>query len=137
MTQDSGTGNDLLAEFGTRDIVLEVVADTATQDGAPEVQVTLLVAGVLISGTVIGFRRYAEHHPITARMQQAVEGLTARVDGDTSRPGPPLYLHLKDAIYHTPGAQQAFPSDRGVYCRIALKDVSAFNFGGIGWPQPD
>ncbi|MGO1000173.1 hypothetical protein [Lysobacter sp. CA196] len=138
MTQDRGAGNSLLADFGTRDIVLEVVADTATQDGAPEVQVTLLVAGVLISGTVIGFERYAQHHPITARIQKAIAGLAARASDEEGalRPGPPLYLHLRDAIYYTPGSQQAFPSDRGVFCRIALKDVSAFNFGSIGWSQP-
>ncbi|MGN7918260.1 hypothetical protein [Lysobacter sp. 22409] len=138
MTQDNSTGNSLIEDFGTRDIVLEVVADTATQDGAPEVQVTLLVAGVLISGTVVSFKRYAQHHPITARIHEAVEGLAARASNEegTVRPGPPLYLHLKDAIYYTPGAPQAFPSDRGVFCRVALKDVSAFNFGNVVWPEP-
>lgn len=139
MTQDSGAGNSLLADFGARDIVLEVVADTATQDGAPELQVTLLVAGVLISGTVVSFKRYAQHHPITARIHEAVEGLSARAseDAGAARPGPPLYLHLMDATYYAPGAQRAFPSDRGVFCRVALKDVSAFNFGSVAWPQTD
>lgn len=139
MTQGSGAGSSVLADFGTRDIVLEVVADTASQDGAPELQVTVLVAGVLISGTVVSFKRYAQHHPITARIHEAVEGLAARASNEEGapRPGPPLYLHLKDATYYTPGTQQAFPSDRGVFCRVALKDVSAFNFGSIGWSQRD
>ena len=109
-----------------QDPILELIVKFAESDARTETPVTLVVDGFLISGFVIGRAQYMEHHILTSSIEQGIKDALAA--GTPADDGARAFIHLRDAMYFTPG-QDPVPANESVVCRIGLDRVSAFHLG--------
>lgn len=94
-----------------------------------EIDVTLLVGGFLVSGSIISAEKFMENHPASRPFWKQVKelrGEAAQSGGadDVTR----HFIHLRDARFYTPG-EAPIPDNQGVYWRAPLESVQGFNFG--------
>jgi hypothetical protein len=85
-----------------------------------------VVDGFLISGFVISRAQYMQHHVLTSSIEQGIKDALAA--GSPTDDGARAFIHLRDAMYFTPG-QDPVPANESVVCRIGLDRVSAFHLG--------
>jgi len=109
-----------------QDPILELIVKFAESDAQLETAVTLVVDGFLISGFVISRAQYMQHHILTSSIEQGIKDALAA--GKPSDDGARAFIHLRDAMYFTPG-QDPVPANESVVCRIGLDRVSAFHLG--------
>lgn len=110
-----------------QDPILELIVKFAENDKTRlETAITLVVDGFLISGFVVSLEQYMQHHLLTASIEQGVKD--ALVAGMPKDDGARTFIHLRDAMYFTPG-QEPVPGNGSVVCRIALERVSGFHLG--------
>ena len=105
-----------------KDPILELMVKYAEDNY--EVAVTLVVQGLLITGTVISKEKYLKENHVTNMMANSIREPARTYNLDPRR----RFIHLKDAQYFMPG-NSPIPSDGGTVCRVSLADVAAFNFG--------
>lgn len=116
------------------DPLLEHIIDLAEAETPVEVEVTLIVGGMLVTGHVVSEDKYMAHHALTrAWLELAGDEEEDESDADASDEGDEededdddfdddaTYLHLRDA--HAPGGKLGF-------FRVALGDVSGFSLVG-------
>ncbi|WP_018413414.1 hypothetical protein [Methyloversatilis thermotolerans] len=110
-----------------QDPILELIVRFAESEKTRlETAITLVVDGFLISGFVISREHYMQHHVLTESIEQGIKDLLSA--GLPADDGTRTYLHLRDAMYFTPG-QEPVPGNGSVVCRISLERVSGFHFG--------
>lgn len=109
-----------------QDPILELIVKFAESDAKIETPVTLVVNGFLISGFVISRARYMQHHILTSSIEQGIKDAMAA--GSPTDDGARAFIHLRDAMYFTPG-QDPVPTNESVVCRVGLDRVSAFHLG--------
>jgi|GEM_PF-2849480 len=99
------------------------------EEGIPlELDITLLVGGFLVSGFIISYKKYMDHHPVTHGIESAKEQFNA---GSTETPEETYnYIHLRDAKFFHPGGQ-AIPNNQSIFVRIALDSIHGFSFGKL------
>ncbi|TSK05952.1 MAG: hypothetical protein FPO08_14110 [Geobacter sp.] len=114
-----------------KDAALVSIIKCAELEEPNEQDVTLLVGGFLVSGKVISFEKYSQHHPITesiaAAFDEADKALTEEQIAELGRPN---FIHLSGAKYFIPG-QQPIPNGDGVFARISLSAVHGFHLGSL------
>jgi hypothetical protein len=114
------------------DSLLLVVINLAEADVPVETDITLVVGGFLISGSVVSAKKYFTHNAVVAMagMIEQIKSDAARQENNQAKTAKPDFIHLKDARYYTPG-QNPIPSNTGVFCRISLDAISGFSFGRL------
>lgn len=114
------------------DSLLLVVINLAEAEVPVETDVTLVVGGFLISGSVVSAKKYFMHNAVSAMagMMEQVKTEAARRENNRAETIKRSYIHLKDARYYTPG-QNPIPSNTGVFCRISLDAIAGFSFGRL------
>jgi hypothetical protein len=112
------------------DPLLEHIIDLAEAETPVEVEVTLIVDGMLVTGHVISEETYMAHHALTRAYLELDDEAEDESEADASDEGDEedeedddfddevAYLHLRDA--HAPGGKLGF-------FRVALGDVSGFS----------
>ena len=115
-----------------KDTLLLVVSNLAEADVPVETDITLVVGGFLISGSVVSAKKYFTHNAVVtmAGMIEQIKSEAARQENNKTEPLKTNFIHLKDARYYTPG-QNPIPSNTGVFCRISLDAISGFSFGRL------
>ena len=93
-----------------------------------EHDVTLVVGGFLISGFVVSFEKWMQHHHTVKTIFGVLE--KSRAGGQDTDDNVRGYIHLRDAKYFVPG-QRAVPANVDIYCRIPLNAVQGFSFGKL------
>ncbi|MCI1110965.1 hypothetical protein MOQ26_07945 [Stenotrophomonas maltophilia] len=105
--------------------------------------VTLLVDGMLVSGTLIAGREYFSHitdglrassspEAVKSVMIQLFEQMASEYQEMLDQPGgyDPRFIHLKDAAFFVPGGgPPILKKDGGTHWRGSLASVSGFYFG--------
>lgn len=110
-----------------KDALLTIIARVA--DEGADNTITVLVGGALISGKLVTAREYMDHSVVTKAFAQKVDEIELQDPPPQEiLDGRPNFLHLKDAQYIL-GSGAMFPSTGGVYCRVSIHSVNAFNFG--------
>lgn len=127
----------------TQDWFLQSLVNMANYDGV-ELGLTLSVGGLLISGTLIGGKKYFEEFgadfvsPISDKEQaESIKssfskyGIIYRTpESDEEALLPPVYIHLKDAkFFHNSG--KPIPSNRSVLWRGRITAVDGFSLGSL------
>jgi hypothetical protein len=117
------------------DAVLLSVISMAEGDPAIETDITIVVAGYLISGVVVSFDVYRKHHAVPDRVFEALSTLRAQAqagnDADMAeRLEDRDFLHMRDAKYFMPGGNP-IPGNANIFCRIALGSIAAYTFGKL------
>jgi len=99
-------------------------------DGTTPLEVTLLVKGTIVSGTIVSRRDYVLANPVLESIDEVIES-EAKKDG-SPRPASKDFIHLKDARIFAPG-QPPIPSTdpTGFFWRIRLSSVDGFTVGGL------
>jgi len=110
-----------------------------------QIGLTLLVDGMLVSGTLIGGQAYFAgitqtissamcDSPEATAVTDLFEKVNRAVHAETSpeKPSPPpAYIHMKDTYFFQPGNTGSTPSSQGVLWRGKLSQVSGFFFGNL------
>lgn len=109
-----------------KDVILVSLIVLAEAGNETEHDVTLIVGGFLVSGYVISYKKYLEHHGTTKSIGLSLDKIIE------SEPSPPEktynFIHLRDAKYFVPG-NQPIPANMGIFVRIPLESVHGFSFG--------
>ncbi|ACU88869.1 gas vesicle accessory protein GvpU [Desulfomicrobium baculatum] len=122
-----------------KDILLGIIIDMAEKEAFPEVDITLIVGGFVVSGYIISGKKFFEHNEITRILYESAKDTSTEDDkklikDEKSVADEPAskyeFIHLRDAQYFSDG-RSSIPSNGGVYTRIKIEDVSGFNFGKI------
>lgn len=114
-----------------KDDILIQLTDFAASEKQVEVDVTLLVDGLLISGFVISTEKYMKHNTITDVYWDNLQKKGKIPIEHVDRPAD--YIYLRDAKFHHPGGS-GIPTNTGVFLRVRLSSVSCFSFGAFGEP---
>src|SRR5674476_788997 len=101
--------------------LLLVAIELAEADPPQETNVTLIVDGLLISGSITSEDQYLTH-------LANAEELKKRQESNQALPEYPTYVHLRDTSYYQPG-QKPNVNNIGSYTRVPLKAVIGFSFG--------
>lgn len=111
-----------------KDIMLVALITLAEGEQSIEHDVTLLVGGFLVSGLVISYEKYLQHHPITKEIGLAIEKFNA----ETPEPSEKThnFIHLRDAKYYFPGVKPV-PENMSLFIRIPLESVHGFSLGRL------
>ncbi|WP_447903621.1 hypothetical protein [Stenotrophomonas geniculata] len=105
--------------------------------------VTLLVDGMLVSGTMVSGREYFDHitdgirgssspEVVKNSLIQLFEQTASEYQEMLDQPGgyDPAFIHLKDAAFFVPGGgPPILKKGGGTYWRGSLASVGGFNFG--------
>jgi hypothetical protein len=125
-----------------KDWFLQSLVDSVNGTTA-EIGLTLQVSGLLVSGTLVSGDRYFEGFAEAVAAAKADDKESAETHraafakyGEQYKQRPedegikprPLYIHLKDARFYTPGAKP-LPGNKGVWWRGRISEVSAFILG--------
>ena len=115
-----------------KDDILIQLTDFASSSKNVEIDITMLVEGLLISGFVISTEKYMKHNTITDVFWEDTlkKGKVPHKHVDRAAD----YIYLRDAKYCHPGGP-AIPGNDGVFMRVRLSSVSCFNFGHISTPS--
>lgn len=119
------------------DEILQVLVNTANKSVELSVSMTVAVSGCLVTGLLIGERRWFTE--MEAGLPDMREGITtafrkAVVDDRNGADieDDPQYIHLKNARYLTGGGFAPNLRATGFFWRGRLAHVSAWSFGEIG-----
>lgn len=112
-----------------KDSLIEMIMSLTKLDNFPNVSITLVVDGFLISGEIIHSDEYFAHGPLMPLIKEAIDKVIEK-EGQPDK-ADVKFIHLKNAKYCTPGSQPV-PNNEDMYCRIRIDKVSAFNMGGLG-----
>lgn len=112
-----------------KDIMLVSLITLAAEEPPIEHDVTLLVGGFLISGFVISYEKYVQHHPTTAGFESAIQQIQTEENLESTEYND-NFIHLRDAKYYVPGANP-IPGNMGVFVRISLEAIQGFSFGKL------
>lgn len=131
-------------DYSAPDWFLQSLVDMANKTGV-EYGITLQVSGFLVSGTLVGGRKYFEGFADEfagaiadeADAQAAREGFARfgsvydveEGDNPSDKP-PPSFIHLRGARFFHPGGT-AVPTNNGVWWRGRLSDVAGFVLGSL------
>ena len=117
-----------------KDTLLQNIVDimASMNDKAP-LDLTLGVAGFLITGRLINVEEYCEHNPITKSIfdhdkKSIIAKKTPSKNVVNEPKNPTKFIHLADAQYLTTDGK-TIPTNNGVYIRVALEDVHSFVLG--------
>jgi hypothetical protein len=117
-----------------KDPILIALIVLAESEDLVEHDVTLLVGGFLVSGFVIGYEKYLQHHHTTVGFGKIME----EFDAENPEPEPKEktynFIHLRNAKYYIPGAIP-IPGNVDIYVRIPLEAVQGFSFGKLALPE--
>ena len=108
---------------------------TKATDRLPlEQPITLLTGGFLVSGTMISYDKYIEHHPVTKEVDRVLrESEKSKVEDLEDSLYDSLksinFIHLKNACFWTGIGNCKVSSDNGVYVRIHISSISGFTLG--------
>jgi hypothetical protein len=111
-----------------KDFMLESLIILSEMKTPIEHDVTLLVGGFLVSGFVISYKKYIEHHQTMKFIDSAIEKINAR--NPEALDESPEFIHLRDAKFYFPGANP-IPGNMSIYVRIPLESVHGFSFGKL------
>ena len=114
-----------------KDIMLIVLRTMAQAEPPIEHDVTLLLNGFLVSGSIISYEKYIRHHPVSAEIESMIQQLTVPLEVPDEHILE--FLHLRDATFFsgrsghddiagTMGTRQRF-------VRISLDAVQGFSLG--------
>jgi len=111
-----------------KDVMLISLVAAAEAEPPLEHDITLLVGGFLVSGFVVSYDKYVQHHQTTSGIDLAIKEFVA----EDSKPNEKTinYIHLRDAKYYIPGANP-IPGNMGVFVRIPLDVIQGFSFGKL------
>jgi len=86
----------------------------------------------LVSGFVISYKKYTEHHQTIKAIDSVIEKFNAETPPETSETAEKTYnfIHLRDAKYCLPGVNP-IPRKTSVYVRISLESVHGFFSGKL------
>lgn len=114
-----------------------IVTIAAAANAGPDdlnVDVTLAVAGFLVSGRVISMTQYCDEHPVSKSFADNLAALNKSTpeSGDADRfHNSPNLIHLSDAQFFS-GNGNAIPGgDSGASVRIQIAHIQAFFFGRL------
>jgi hypothetical protein len=133
-----------IASPATNDWFLQFLVDRVNGT-TTEIGITLQVGGLLVSGTLVGGDKYFEgfgEDVAAAKADDKENAETHRAafaklgeqykrpegEGTKQNQAPPLYIHLKNAKFYSPGAKP-IPGNKGVWWRGRISEVSAFILG--------
>ena len=141
-TEDLDTGDDGVE----RDFLLQTFVDIVNRTNA-EIGMTLTMGGMLVSGTMIGGKKYydelystfsqnIEDEEILSFLKKIIDIPSAAYDYDLAdeRPINIAWVHLKDARFFGPDGN-FIPKTGGTLWRGRISQVSGFNFGVFGADQ--
>ena len=112
-----------------KDQYLELIVKFSESPTPIQTDITLVVAGFLVSGFVISKDEFMQIHPLTKTMQDEIDKLRAANPEDVlPDDGERNYIHLREAKYLTPGGS-SIPTNQGVACRFKLEDVAGYHLG--------
>jgi hypothetical protein len=121
-------------------VLITIVNDP--ENLALELGITLLAGGFLVSGFLVNGARYFEGFAADFALpfpQGSSEHIRSSFStyGDiykgTAEPAPPMYVHLKEARFFSPGGNP-IPTNRGVWWRGRVSEVAGFMIGRLGAP---
>lgn len=125
------------------DLILEQLVIAANL--GYEFPVTLLTGGMLVSGRVVGGRKFVQHllddvvskiandgtrgefHEAFSEHLELYPETGERVEGKVT-----AYIHLSDARFYMPAGSKPIPGNGGVLWRGKIAAVDGFNFGMLG-----
>ena len=127
-----------------KDWFLQLLVD-AVNGTTSEVGLTIQVSGLLVSGTLVSGEKYFEGFAEALAAAQADDKESAEKhraafakygeqykrsegNGSEEKKALPLYIHLKDARFYTPGTKP-IPGNKGVWWRGRISEVSGFILG--------
>lgn len=115
-----------------KDVMLLSLIAMASAEEPVEHDVTLIVGGFLVSGYVISYDKYVNHHQTTAELEEIFKELRKAPvpEGKEAVDNSPNFIHLRDAKYYLPGVNP-IPGNMGVFVRIPLESVHGFTFGKL------
>ena len=122
------------------DVYLAALIVCATKGGeSMEVDVTLMVNGLLVTGFIVSADKWRKHNANAAAIDEAIRKLLGETHSspETAEPesAPPIsHIHLRDAKFYSPGQHPIPGGDEGTHVRISLDAVDGFTFGYIGPP---
>ncbi len=111
-----------------KDLILLSLIISAEADPPMEQDVTLLVGGFLVSGFVISYDKYVQHHETIATIESAIQKVKAENPEPTEKTT--NFIHLRDAKYYTPGGAP-IPGNTGVFVRLSLESIRGFTLGSL------
>ena len=118
-----------------KDGLLVSLVGIAEGDQPFEIDVTLLVGGFLVSGSIVSAERFMENNPASKAFWKQVKEIGAgAVQPDDTKDATRHFIHLRDARFYTPG-EAPIPANQGVYWRAPLESVQGFNFGLLNTAQ--
>lgn len=120
-----------------KDILLQAAAKAVNSDPDFKIDVTLVVGGFLITGSISDVKTYFEHNPLTKMMyEHANTSSCDSKEAGTNESGAestndlPQYIHLKGAQYFT-ATGNPIPGNENVFVRLDLDSVHGFSFGRL------
>ena len=132
----------------SKDWFLQFLVNLANKNSF-ELEVTLMVGGLLISGTLAGVRQYFDDlgayfaAPLDARENSTEVTETFKKIGDqcscvspSEQTETPSYIHLKDARFFDPRGN-SIPGQKGTWWRGRISEVQGFAPGILCSPRPD
>jgi hypothetical protein len=146
---DEEPASEIIAYHEDKDFFLQDIVSLANLGLG--IGVTLIVEGAMISGTMIGGKKYFEElgKAMSAGTAHGVEdgsdllsslgrGFSARANlyekpddaADDWQQPEPGYIHLEDAKLYAPGGHP-IPSGKGVLFRAKINAVSGFSLGNF------
>lgn len=137
----------LVAE-NTTDYFLQELVNLANHD--IEIGVTLTVGGFLLSGTIVGGKRYFDEHlagsGFSDEVQENVRENMRKFfrsfgqiydplpEGEEAR-RPPTFIHLRDArFFHHAG--KPIPGNQAIWWRGRISEVQGFSLGNLSNDSP-
>ncbi len=98
----------------------------------PEVGITLLTHGFLVSGKVISKKTYIAELEKTMGLDAKPFSEVLEEDKDAKNPEltRPSFIHLRSARFYHPGAS-GIPQNQGVLWRGRLAEIAGFNIGEL------
>jgi len=118
-----------------RDALLTTIASFANEKiDDLKTDITLAIGGMLVSGYVASASQYYEHHVVSKAFGESLSRLIEQEiseKGEEEGTPPTMFIHLRNARYWTPGGTAIPTSGEGIFIRVKIEDVSAFNFGSI------
>lgn len=147
------------AAYQNQDGLLQILVDLANRIDETPFELTLAVGGILVSGRLIGGRRYIDRlrevmlgddpgeagkaldevlfeairglYPEPFDDREDEEGVKDEESEDEQDPVRIIQIHLEDAQFFHPG-QPGVPGNRAVVWRGLLSSVDGFFYGRLG-----
>lgn len=120
-----------------RDPILEEMVKFAEWGEPLELDVTLVIAGFLVSGFIISKQKYLQHNVVTQKLDEGNKKAMAELGEEVpADDGKRRYIHLRNAQFFVPG-QIPIPANGQATCRLKLSSVTGFHFGLLASATPE